>query len=261
MLRGKYVSIALIIIMLLLVIPETGMSWAQVKPISSESSGRTLMEAFLETGCEAVQININGWALVNREYVSLKKLEVMAREAADYFKLQDGYSFSSAEKQHLRQVNVQGYDPDERILTIILSNGSPSLKRQNENYETYVVVDATEAAEDSSPWMVENKIRCYLKDRSKTPHVSTTFTGSFPGELENMEKEQICVEMFRRLDGEITQTMKENGLISTAGYSPLLKDHIKADRERINLNIALRYSPYWDKTYIWIGTPVITTEY
>jgi hypothetical protein len=55
--------------------------------------------------------------------------------------------------------------------------------------------------------------------------------------------------------------IRDGSLISLSAYSPLLKDSIKVRGKRVNINLAARYSAFEDKTYIWLASPVITTEY
>jgi len=31
--------------------------------------------------------------------------------------------------------------------------------------------------------------------------------------------------------------------------------------KKVNMNLAIRYNSYEDRTYIWLATPVITVEY
>jgi hypothetical protein len=50
-------------------------------------------------------------------------------------------------------------------------------------------------------------------------------------------------------------------MISVTGYTPDLGDYLKAENLRINLNLAMRYDEYLDKTVIWAGTPLISRYY
>lgn len=55
--------------------------------------------------------------------------------------------------------------------------------------------------------------------------------------------------------------MSEKNLISVSAYSPLIDNNIEIEGRKINMNLALRYNAFEDKTYIWLATPVITIEY
>ena len=44
-------------------------------------------------------------------------------------------------------------------------------------------------------------------------------------------------------------------------FTPYIDNYIFFFRKRVNLNLAIRYNEYENRTYIWIGTPIITTGY
>ncbi|OZV13462.1 hypothetical protein CIW83_04260 [Tissierella sp. P1] len=50
-------------------------------------------------------------------------------------------------------------------------------------------------------------------------------------------------------------------LVSYTAYTPLIESSIFSGEKKVNLNLAIRYNENEDKTYIWIGTPIITTGY
>ena len=64
-----------------------------------------------------------------------------------------------------------------------------------------------------------------------------------------------------KLNGKIVDEYKDENLISLTGFTDYIDYNILAGEDRINLNIALRYYEYDNKTIIWIGTPIITSGY
>jgi len=63
------------------------------------------------------------------------------------------------------------------------------------------------------------------------------------------------------LDAQKKDEMKDVNILSTTGYTEKLSDYIKYGEEKINVNASVRYSEYDDKTFVYIGTPLITLEY
>lgn len=64
-----------------------------------------------------------------------------------------------------------------------------------------------------------------------------------------------------KIKGEIVDKYMDGNLISYTAYTDNIDKKIFAGKDRINLNIALRYNEYDDQTLIWIGTPIITSGY
>ena len=75
---------------------------------------------------------------------------------------------------------------------------------------------------------------------------------------------EVVGRTFKSIEGQIIEGMEETEyghMVSLTGYSPRLENDILLAGDQINLNAAMRYSDYDDKTYIWIGTPLIATQY
>jgi hypothetical protein len=48
---------------------------------------------------------------------------------------------------------------------------------------------------------------------------------------------------------------------SVVGYTKKIREYIYSGKQKININLALRYNSYQDKTYLYLATPVITAEF
>ena len=54
--------------------------------------------------------------------------------------------------------------------------------------------------------------------------------------------------------------MKDDYTFNIMAFSPLLSKGVQILDKNYNINIAIRYDSEEDKTYLWIGTPVISLE-
>jgi len=177
-------------------------------------------------------------------------------EAAEFFDLEIGYDIFTNENKFMRQANISGITSYGDLVNVIISRDLSSGQR-----ETYIVVDIISKDQSRPSEELVKRQEEFFKSLGVEANISTTFTGTFENEYNSKQQERFCVEIFERIDGEISQVLNENGLVSMAGYSPHLRDKLDTGRGIINLQVAMRYSPYWRKTYIWIGSPLITTEY
>jgi hypothetical protein len=91
--------------------------------------------------------------------------------------------------------------------------------------------------------------------------MSFCLTGHLDGELTPEEMEELSLLITREIEGEQLQSISDGKMISVTGYTPDLGDYLKAENLRINLNLAMRYDEYLDKTVIWAGTPLISRYY
>ena len=92
-------------------------------------------------------------------------------------------------------------------------------------------------------------------------NITTCVIGTFDGYVDLKENEKKVVEAAKMVKGKIVEEYKEDSLLSFSIFTPYIEEYIYTGSNKMNLNIALRYNEYEDKTYIWIGTPIITIGY
>lgn len=100
-----------------------------------------------------------------------------------------------------------------------------------------------------------------LKYYDVEPEVNISITGCLEGHLPDKEVEELCSRVFGSINADKVEGISEDGLISVSAFSPSISDTIRVNGRRVNVNLASRYNSYEGKTYIWLATPVITTEY
>lgn len=100
-----------------------------------------------------------------------------------------------------------------------------------------------------------------LKHYDVEPEVNISITGCLKGNLPEKEVEELCNRVFDSINADKVEGINEDGLISVSAFSPSISDTIRVNGRRVNVNLASRYNSYEGKTYIWLATPVITTEY
>ncbi|HEX2945387.1 MAG TPA: YwmB family TATA-box binding protein [Clostridia bacterium] len=93
------------------------------------------------------------------------------------------------------------------------------------------------------------------------PDINISITGSLDGKLGDENLDQLYEKAFAAVDADKVEGIDEPGLISVSAFSPSIRDSVRVNGRRININMAARYNSYEGKTYIWLATPVITTEY
>ncbi len=91
--------------------------------------------------------------------------------------------------------------------------------------------------------------------------VNLRITGSIDGNLEDDELEKMYRTVFAEVGADKVEGIDDNGLVSVSAFSPSIGNAVKVNGKNVNLNVATRYNSYEGKTYIWLATPVITTEY
>jgi hypothetical protein len=100
-----------------------------------------------------------------------------------------------------------------------------------------------------------------LGPEAQKGNLSFCLTGHLDRELSPEEMEELSLIITRDIGGEQVQSISDGKMVSVTGYTPDLGDYLRAENLRINLNLAMRYDDYLDKTVIWAGTPLISRYY
>jgi hypothetical protein len=100
-----------------------------------------------------------------------------------------------------------------------------------------------------------------FKSKNLQPRLSSCFTGFYEGKMSEDEVDDILGRVFSKIDAKEVDGVDDSGLKSVTAYSPAISNYMRIGGSKVNINLAVRYNSYEDRTYIWIGTPVITTEY
>lgn len=91
--------------------------------------------------------------------------------------------------------------------------------------------------------------------------VNISVTGCVDGRLKDDEIDDICSRAFRSIGADMVEGIDDNGLLSVSAFSPSISESVSVNGKKVNMSMAARYNSYEAKTYIWLATPVITTEY
>ncbi len=76
------------------------------------------------------------------------------------------------------------------------------------------------------------------------------------------EKEKMVLKGgAREYRGKVIEKYRDQQVLSFSIFTPYIEQYIYTGREKMNLNIVIRYNEYENKSYIWIGTPIITIGY
>jgi len=205
-------------------------------------------ELFKDSGCQWSETHINAWAVIESGNKTFDDLKNMGIEACDFLNLGENRQIATNSKTYQKQVKIGATDQKGINYDIIITNSEKTHIVIN-IYNNQLIVDTEELID---------KIEGYFHSIKAFPRISTTLVGAFDGRLDSKERKSIINSLVAKIDGQVTQAMEDERLISIAGYSHILD---AAPMDNINFHIASRYNAYEGKTYFWAGTPIITIEY
>lgn len=217
-----------------------------------------LFAALHSAGGQAQEISINAWGQLPKGNFTAAQLSDMAVSAMHQLGYKNGeYTLSEMEDvQHVsvRAENAQG---DIHVVALVQTRKSPSKPA-----EGYVVVNveinSTEAKQVAN-WQQE--LKNIIKEFGCFPHINTCLTGWLDGKLLKEEWGNRLEKAFQAANAKMVDKLQYPGFASYTGYSPAIAEYVQSGNNKVNVNMAMRYSPHDNRTYIIVGSPVITREY
>ena len=127
--------------------------------------------------------------------------------------------------------------------------------------EQYLVVNVDMIPGNGTITGWQEKIRFAVNQAGGIPRVSTCLVGGFDGKLREDQWAPRLEKAFESIGAVAADRIGQPAYFSQSGYAPCIPEWVQVGDYRINVNIAVRYSEYEDRTYVVLGSPVITTEY
>ena len=271
----------------LILILATGLlynSWAQpIEDITVDlmKDEELLLEAIEVGGFQVEEVNINKSTLISNKFFTIEELDEKKLEIMDALKIEGEVVHINVdeiyhnnymedpldiESEYVLEQRVVEDGYNEIIVFVPKEDGNVtvikllSTKVMGE-IETYFLVDRTENKGYKEIVDNSNIIDDILAKHGTKVETTINLTGAHLGELTKSEKNQKQEAIFSFLKAKKIEVLEEELFTSITSYSPLISSYIEYGNNKVNLQLAMRYSAYEDKTYIWISNPLITITY
>nr|WP_092071009.1 YwmB family TATA-box binding protein [Dendrosporobacter quercicolus]NSL48450.1 YwmB family TATA-box binding protein [Dendrosporobacter quercicolus DSM 1736]SDM17312.1 TATA-box binding [Dendrosporobacter quercicolus] len=219
-----------------------------------------LAAAMQATGAELGEISVNGWAKLPAAQTGETELIGITKQAMlELGFTGEEYELTVAVSRRQQAVRAVAVASDRQVAVIAeqlrpAGDGRPA--------EVYLAVnielktqDAQAATESSA------KISKIITAFAGSPQISTCLVGWLDGKLVKDDWDKRLGDAFAVLNADLISSTSSAQYSSFTGFSPMLDKGLNIGDRRINVNAAMRYSPYDNRTYVIIGSPVITIEY
>ncbi len=221
---------------------------AQVEKVS-------ISDAFKSSGAKMV---INEVYFFVRGNENMKNLGNMTAVCEEVFKTLGVYDYSNntTSTDTLRKADLSG----STKAGVKISAMASIVGNKSESEDKYITIDATETV-NGSALLLRDKIEGVFAKFGLKPTVNTCITGTYEGYLQDSQLERICRKILDDSAAKKVDSMRQENIISVSAFSPMIEDRLSIDGRDINLSLAIRYNKIENKTYLWVATPVVNTEY
>ncbi len=127
--------------------------------------------------------------------------------------------------------------------------------------ETYIMVDIVQNKGYKEIVDTSDQIQNLLEKNENKVEMTINLMGAQQGKLSKSDEKERQKNIFNLLKAKKIEVLEDELFTSITGYSPLISQYINYDEKNVNIQLAMRYSEYEDKTYLWLARPLITTSY
>lgn len=219
----------------------------------------SLQKSFDASGAKIVSSEIYFWSKLDNKNKSIESLKKLTSDLLIGLGINGSNLLSKSYDQNdlIQKVELRGITVRGKIADIKIQLG----RDKTESTDSFVSVSVSEDLSNTGLEEVRNAVVTVFANNKLSPKINSCMTGFFDGKLEQNQLEGISRKVLEEVKAVNVEGIRDNNLISVSAYSPLIKESVKVKGSKINLNLAIRYNSNENKTYIWLATPIIITEY
>lgn len=215
--------------------------YREMKPISDEQKMESMIKAL-----EKNDAKVEKWSWLARETKTISNIHTFqkllndVKEKANIQKWEveqspDGYKATSYKK-------LSSYE--ERVVV--------TWSKENTKENTFIIFEVSGAKWD--PKYVRNMNKIF----SEKPIIYTCVQGVLNDKIEGVLQNKTN-QVLKDLSARAIEQIEERAFVSVSAYNKKWDDALSTNREKINVQIAIRSTD--NKDTIVVGTPIITSEY
>lgn len=224
-----------------------------------EGHSLVIAKAFESSKAKFVSSEVYAWGKVTNELAGFDKIEQLADSFADELEVieNDAFSRKIIRNDSIDKIEIIGSSGNGKTVNII----GQLNKNEGKKAEGYISIGVNSDAPDLKLEETEEHIRGLFSRNKIKPRISSCITGFFEGKLGYEALNIISRQILKKASARKVNGVSDNNLISVSAHSPFIDDSLMVDGKKVNMNLAIRYNSYEDRTYIWLASPVITVEY
>lgn len=215
----------------------------------------SIADAFNSSGAKMIVNELYFFVRATDDYKDLGSLNEVCDEVMKSLEI-TSYSKNSNSTDSLLKSELLGTTKDGvkvSAMASIVGNKSGA-------GDKYITIDAI-GADNGTALLLRDKIENVFNTNGLKAVVNSCITGTYDGNLQDTQLENICRKILNDTDAKKVDSLRQENIISVSAFSPMIKDKLSIGGKNVNLSLAIRYNKLENKTYLWVATPVVNTEY
>ena len=225
--------------------------------------GDILVKAFGCSGAAIVETNVNAYASATDVFLDKEEVTEMVKSLAEGMDLE----FEQAERVEnfsldYNQLSVIGKNKEGYSVVIIVhSMDFTGIEDGPGGFESNIVVDVALGGDMEELPHTERKVKDLVEGYMEGARTNCCIVGSYAERVPQDDIEAIIGSILQSAGASEVERAVYDGFVSISAYTPDIGRYVEMGENRVNLNVAMRYNSFEGRTYIWLGSPVISLEY
>ncbi|MGI5874813.1 MAG: YwmB family TATA-box binding protein [Bacillota bacterium] len=223
----------------------------------SASLDQSLETAFAESGAGMTSVTLRGWARLDGAYHDAASLAeiyqrvkvVLGDDSALFCEPYDDEGFNS--------VAVRGTAENGAELNLTLQ----SLAAAETEAGTYLIVETSLPGGKGTAAILNDYAASIFAAAKGRYEPSLLIEGKYEGIRSKKEKRAVAKAVFAAVDGEVTERVSDGSYLSYSGRSRRIDGGVTSGDHTVNLQVALSDNERENATYIYIGSPVVFSDF
>lgn len=217
----------------------------------------SLATAFEESGAELMQISARSYEVLDHQFHNGGDMALYYAAIAQVLGDDDLLSFDEYDDEGIAGFSIGGTTEQGYELNLVLQ----SLGDRNTEDETYLVVEICDKSGNDD---IE-ALRSFVRDIHTAVNCSCEpylmMEGKYDDMLSKREKKRVSKNIFTLMEGDIEEKISDGSYVSFSGCTPHLSGGVRSDDHTINLQTALSDNDVDGSTHIYLGTPVVFSDF
>ena len=245
-----------ILLLIVCALFSVGSFEAAEKPFEALTEEEALVTSFRSTGADVLESTISFWTKLNDKFLDIEQIEAEMNRIVRRIEPDKVTVVKNDESDSGLNKIVVSCFKGNRTYSIAIE----SIKQEGIG-ETYAVIDVS--IDRSYQELIAE--RRNIIDAMQRPEGSMNFSsciiGTYKGRLDEKVADKKSRMALQSINAREVEGMENEELKSISAFSSSVGGHVVSDEAKVNVQLAMRYSSYDDRTYIWIGTPLIPMGY
>lgn len=223
----------------------------------NKEAGDVLVKSFKASGARFLKSELYFWGRVKNN--NMESLLSVGKSVLKNIGVNESKIHINNEQSCEEQQKIQVFDDVRQNKNPIISLQLD--KNGNKPDESFISANLINEVSNESIEGTKQKVLPVFEGLKTTPQVNACIMGMFDGKKEPKLLDDIYNKVLKEVKALRVEGINDGNTLSVSAYSPLIEDFINVDGKKININLATRYNANEDRTYLWLATPIITTEY